>query len=155
MSSEQALPLNCEARLNKYQNSDDKGEIPCYRQVSHRKTAPWYSPSFSYGSFPFSLVLSIYTYLCCIPCHKTMFRKQFAFQGIVMGVFDYEPVSQTIFRIFHTRPLYLLTLIPLVTKVWHISTMWYRQAVIVCSFEGKNKEKEKKSTTRKKIRQRS
>ena len=29
--------------------------------------------------------------------------------------------------------------------------MWYRQAVIVCSFEGKNKEKEKKSTTRKKF----
>ena len=30
MSSEQALPLNCEARFNKYQNSDDKREIPCY-----------------------------------------------------------------------------------------------------------------------------
>ena len=31
MSSEQALSLNCEAHLiNKYQNSDDKREIPCY-----------------------------------------------------------------------------------------------------------------------------
>ena len=31
MSSEQALPLNCEAHLiDKHQNSDDKREIPCY-----------------------------------------------------------------------------------------------------------------------------
>ena len=31
MSSEQALSLNCEAYLiNKYQNSDDKRQIPCY-----------------------------------------------------------------------------------------------------------------------------
>ena len=84
-------------------------------QVSQENGTFLSSPS--NGSFPFFLVFSIYTYLCCIRCHKTMFRKQFALQGIVMGVFDYEPVSQTIFRIFDTRPLYLLTLIPLVTKV--------------------------------------
>ena len=38
MSSEQALSLNCEAHLiNKYQNSDDKREIPCYSRAQHEK----------------------------------------------------------------------------------------------------------------------
>ena len=52
----------------------------------------------------FSLVFT-YTYLCCIRSLKTVFRKQIAQQRLILGVFDNEPVSQTIPRTFNTKPL--------------------------------------------------
>ena len=67
MSSEQALPWNCEARFKKYQNSDDKREIPCMllqwvmtwelnTRRSQRKTAH-FSPHFQTAPFLFPLFL--------------------------------------------------------------------------------------------------
>ena len=85
------------------------------------------------------------SYLRCIGSLKTVFRKQFARQRFISCVFDNKPVSQTIPRIFHTRPL---TPKPLVTWVLRVSFKWYRQAVSVCSFKAKNKEKERKSNSR-------
>ena len=86
------------------------------------------------------------SYLRCIGSLKTVFREQIARQRFISGVFDNKPVSQTIPRIFHTRPL--LNPKPLVTWVLRVSFVWYRQAVSVCSLKGKNKEKERKSNSR-------
>ena len=102
-------------------------------------------PNFTRHHLITVLLIFTYTYLCCIRSHKTIFRKQIARQCFILSVFDYKPVSQTVFWILHTRPL-LLTLIPLVSWVWRISFLWYRQAIIVDSFTERQKTNKKKES---------
>ena len=132
------LALNCQTLRGKNHATPACNDlVPCICTVIALKTHT--------VKRQFCLVFS-YTYLCCIRSLKTVFWKQIAQQRLILGVFDYEPVSQTIPRIFNTRPLYsLLTLIPLVSWVCHISFSWLRQVVNVCSIKGKNKGKGKNS----------
>ena len=78
------------------------------REQVQRKVKRVFLSSFSFRPLPFRLIsvlIFTYTYLCCIQSHKTIFRKQMKQQRLILGVSDYKPVSQTVFWIFHTRPL--------------------------------------------------